>query len=141
MDQRVINAKEKFLSGYNCAQSVLSSFVDTSLLSEDVALKMSCGFGAGMARQQEVCGAITGAIMALGLIYGRGVEQDNTATENAYAKIQVLLDSFKKEYGTIICKELLDGCDLTSEKGQTLFREKGYLKTGVPGILKVCQRF
>jgi len=72
MKTRSDRATEMFLSGYNCAQSVLWSFSDEVRLDPDTALRIACGFGAGMARRQEVCGAVTGGIMVLGLRLGRG---------------------------------------------------------------------
>jgi C_GCAxxG_C_C family probable redox protein len=53
-------AVQKFTSGYNCAQSVLSSFSNDLGLDENTPLKIACGFGAGMGRKQEVCGAVSG---------------------------------------------------------------------------------
>src|ERR1035441_4030849 len=67
MSIRTDIAVEKFLAGYNCAQAVLYSFCDDLGFGKDTALRLACGFGAGMARKQEVCGAITGGIIALGL--------------------------------------------------------------------------
>ena len=69
-------ATAKFTSGYNCAQSVLWAFRDEVGLEEDVALKLATGLGAGMGRKQEVCGAVTGGILVLGLRHGRGRADD-----------------------------------------------------------------
>ena len=57
-------ALKKFLSGYNCAQAVLFSFCDDLGFEQNTALKLACGFGAGMGRKQAVCGAISGGILA-----------------------------------------------------------------------------
>jgi C_GCAxxG_C_C family probable redox protein len=67
MSARSQKAVEKFLSGYNCAQSVLYSFCDDLRFDGDAALRLACGFGAGMGRKQEVCGAVSGGIIAIGL--------------------------------------------------------------------------
>jgi len=58
-------ATSKFLEGFNCAQSVLFSFCDDLQLDKNSALKLSCGFGGGMGRKEEVCGAVSGGIMAI----------------------------------------------------------------------------
>jgi len=97
-------------------------------LAEETALKIACGFGAGMARNQEVCGAITGGILVLGLRYGRGSNDDRSAMELTYSKTRELMGQFSKQHGTLICRELLDGCDLTSEEGQKYFKENELLK-------------
>jgi len=84
-------ATEKFLSGYNCAQSVLYAFREEGDLSEETALKIACGLGAGMARKQEVCGAVTGGILVLGMRYGRGSKDDRSTQERTYVKTQKLI--------------------------------------------------
>jgi C_GCAxxG_C_C family probable redox protein len=127
MKTRSEAATEKFLSGYNCAQSVLWSFSQELLLDPNSALKVACGFGAGIAQRQEVCGAVTGGIMVLGLKYGRGEGQDRTATEETYAKIQELMHLFETKHGTCNCRQLLGGCDFTTEEGRNLFKKKDLL--------------
>lgn len=116
-------AVAKFVEGYNCAQSVFFSFCDDLHIDQDSALKMACGFGAGMGRKQEVCGAVTGGIIAISARYGRGEHDDKTATELTYAKIRQFMDAFAQRQGTYICRELLNGCDLTTENGQKYFKE------------------
>ena len=88
-------AVEKFLSGYNCAQAVVWSFASELQMDPDWALRVACGFGAGMARRQDVCGAVTGGIMVIGMKYGRGTGQDGCATEDTYAKTQALMQGFE----------------------------------------------
>lgn len=116
-------ADAKFIGGYNCAQSVLFSFCDKTNLSPDLALKLACGFGAGMGRKGEVCGAVTGGILALGAMFGRGDKEGRQATELAYAKVKELLTRFSSIHGSCICSELLSGCDLTTLRGQNHFRD------------------
>lgn len=114
-------ATETFLSGYSCAQSVLYSFCDEAGLHPDTALKIACGFGAGIARRQEICGAVTGGIMVLGLKYGRGEEQDLTAMEDTYAKVHELIRRFEDRHGTCSCLQLLGGCNVATEEGRDYF--------------------
>lgn len=120
-------AMSKFMGGYNCAQSVFSAFCEDLGIDQDAALKMACGFGAGMARKGEVCGAVTGGILALGARYGRGENDDRTATEMTYAKTRQLMDQFAARHGSCLCKALLNGADLTMEDGQKSFRENDLL--------------
>ncbi|HOV90293.1 MAG TPA: C-GCAxxG-C-C family protein [Syntrophorhabdaceae bacterium] len=123
-------AIDKFLEGYNCAQSVLYSFCDDLKLDKNIALKIACGFGAGMGRKQEVCGAVTGGIMVIGMKYGRGENQDLTKTDKAYQKTRELMDRFIEKHNTYICRRLIEGCELITVEGQKEFREKE-LKTKV----------
>jgi C_GCAxxG_C_C family probable redox protein len=116
-------AVDKFNEGYNCAQSVLYSFAQELNIGADLALRIATGFGGGMGKKQEVCGAISGAIMVLNLMYGRGEHDEKAKQETAYAKVRELIDLFTKEFGTIRCWELLPGCALQSEEGQKQFRD------------------
>lgn len=126
-------AVEKFLGGYNCAQAVLYSFCDYLGFDKDMALKLSCGFGAGMGRKEEVCGAVTGGIIVLGIKYGRGEGQDRALTEQTYKKVCELMDRFSKKHHTYICRGLLEGCELTTPEGQQEFKEKDLLN-------KICKQ-
>jgi C_GCAxxG_C_C family probable redox protein len=123
MGNKKDTAIQKFTSGYNCAQAVLYAFKDEINLDGNTALKMACGFGAGMGRKGEVCGAVTGGIIAIGTKYGRGENDDKTATENTYEKTKELMYKFQERHGSFICRQLLDECDLTTEEGQLYFRE------------------
>lgn len=107
MNDRSEEAKNNFLSGMNCAQSVLCAFADRCGLDRETALKLASGFGGGIARQREVCGAVTGMCMAVGLIRGPGDNSDKAAKDEHYAFIRGLCDEFRDETGSIICRELL----------------------------------
>ena len=117
-------AISKFTGGYNCAQSVFYAFCEDLGIDEDTALKIACGFGGGIGRKGEVCGAVTGVIMALGVKYGRGENEDGAAVETTYAKTREFMGQFAEKHGSCLCRELLNGCDLATEEGQTTFREK-----------------
>ena len=75
------NAVAKMLEGFNCAQSVLYASCDRLSFDKDTALRVACGLGAGMGRKENVCGALTGGILALGLKHGRGDREDRSRTE------------------------------------------------------------
>ena len=117
LENRVELAKKCFKEGFNCSQAVFSSYCDLLGLDKETGLKISCAFGAGMGREQEVCGAVSGALMLIGLKYGNIKENDKEAKEKTYAKTKELCDSFKSTHGTIICRELL-GCDINTPEGR-----------------------
>lgn len=107
---------------------MLYAFREESDLPEETALKIACGLGAGMGRKEEVCGAVTGGILVLGMRHGRGSKDDRSAMELTYTKARELMDEFSKKHGTFICRKLLHGCELTTEEGQRHFKENDFLK-------------
>lgn len=111
-------AIDRFVSGYNCAQAVLCAFAPDLGLDSDVALRLACGFGGGIARRQEVCGAVSGGVIALGLKFGRGEGQDKALTADTYARVNELLSTFEGVHGTHVCRDLLGGCDISTPDGQ-----------------------
>ncbi len=100
-------AKSLFLQGYNCAQAVFGAFADDFSLDFDFAMKLSSGFGGGMGRLREVCGAVSGMFMVLDMKHGYISPTDIEGKKKLYSHIQNLAKSFEKENGSIICKELL----------------------------------
>jgi C_GCAxxG_C_C family probable redox protein len=123
MSDKADVAVGKFKSGYNCAQAVLFAYCDELNLEKNTALKLASGFGAGMGRKEEVCGAVTGGVLVLGAIHGRGENDGRAATEETYARTRELLERFQSRHGSYICRELLDGCDLTTKDGQNYFKQ------------------
>lgn len=101
-------AFNNFAKGMNCAQAVLLSFSEETGLDEATLLKLSLPFGGGMGRQRLTCGAVTGMVMAYGLIKGIGtIPAHEEKTEN-YKGVRELCDKFKElNRGTVICAELL----------------------------------
>ncbi|HEX2955587.1 MAG TPA: C-GCAxxG-C-C family protein [Chitinispirillaceae bacterium] len=136
MNKRSDVAVQKFNEGFNCAQAVLFSFTDELHLDKETALKLACGFGGGMGRMQEVCGAVSGGIAVIGYKYGRGENGPSDAIATTYAKVLELMTSFERENGSYICKNLLHGCDLKTGDGQKEFKEAGMKK----GICEPCVR-
>ncbi|OPY27681.1 MAG: putative redox-active protein (C_GCAxxG_C_C) [Methanocella sp. PtaU1.Bin125] len=115
-----------FSRGFNCSQAVFSAFSEENGMSREDALKVACAFGAGMGRMGATCGAVTGAFMALGLKYGKYKEGDEAAKEKTYALVNEFAKRFKARNGTIVCKELLEGCDLATSEGAKTFKEQGF---------------
>ena len=116
-------AVNKFKEGYNCAQSMIYSYADDLRIDKSIALKLSCGFGGGLGRKENVCGAITGGILIIGLIFGRGENEDKLKQEETYKYVREFINRFENRYGTIECRSLIDNIDLLSEEGQNKFKE------------------
>jgi C_GCAxxG_C_C family probable redox protein len=115
-------AAAKFNQDYNCAQSVFSGFVEELEISAEAAMKVAGGFGGGMARNQEVCGAVTGGIMVLGLLHGRSDNDSKNKNEVLYPKVQEFMRRFEEEFGSVHCRRLLEGYDLLTVEGREKFK-------------------
>ncbi len=104
-----VKAEKLFRDGYNCSQSVLLAFGDITGLEDETAARLSSSFGGGIGRMREVCGAVSGGCMVLGLIKGYRDPDDREAKKAHYALIREFADRFKEINGSIICRELLSG--------------------------------
>lgn len=102
-----IKAAELFLSGYNCAQAVVAAFCDRTGLTEAQAARLASAFGGGMGRMREVCGAVSGMMMVLSMVYGYDTPGDDGAKKLLYTRVQALAEEFRRENGSIICREIL----------------------------------
>ena len=120
-------AEELFRKGYNCSQSVLMAFGDITGLDEDTAAKIASSFGGGIGRMREVCGAVSGAAMVLGLVRGYSDPDDREAKKAHYALVRAFADRFRELNGSIICRELLAGVD-TIPGGDPEARTHAYYK-------------
>lgn len=101
-------AMSLFNSGMNCAQATFAAFCEETGLDRETAMKLSSSFGGGIGRLREVCGAVSGAAMAAGMLYGDYDPLDQDAKAAHYAFVQELAIRFKEENGTYICRELLE---------------------------------
>lgn len=128
-------AKDLFLSGYNCAQSVLLSFADDLKFSKELAQKMASGFGGGMGKTQETCGAVTGAIMVLGMLKGEEVNNNDELKAAAYGAVKDLTRDFVEEYNTTKCRDLI-ACDLNTPEGAAKFKEDKIMENLCAGCVE-----
>ena len=102
-----LKAAELFRQGYNCAQAVAVAYAGEMGLSEQQAARMASGFGGGMGRMREVCGAVSGMVMVLSQLYGYDDPKDDEGKKVLYTRIQALAEEFRQENGSIICREIL----------------------------------
>ena len=102
-----IYAGELFLKGYNCAQAVVVAFTDVTGLDESFSARLSSSFGGGMGRMREVCGAVSGMLMVLSILYGYDTPGDDESKKRLYIEVQALAGKFREEVGAIVCREIL----------------------------------
>ncbi len=107
MTQRAEKARNYFLEGYNCAQSVFLAFCDLTGLDEKTALLVSSSFGGGMGRLREVCGAVSGMFMAAGILYGYADPKAGEEKMEHYKRIQELAADFRERNSSIVCRDIL----------------------------------
>ena len=110
---RGMYAAELFHKGYNCAQAVFASFGDVTGLDEKTAAKMASSFGGGMGRLREVCGAVSGMLMAVSMLYGYDNPGEHEEKKELYTLVQELAGKFQAEAGSIICRDILKNPDTT----------------------------
>lgn len=126
-------ALARFREGYNCSQSTLSAFAEDLGLPLDMALRVAAPFGGGIGRQGEVCGAASGALMALGLRYGEA-RGDKAAKERAYAAAAEFVRRFEERCGALRCRDLIHA-DMTTPEGLADARERKVFSTECPRFL------
>lgn len=129
--QKTQTAIQYLEQGFGCAQSVLATFSADLGLDEHLALRLATGFGSGMGRMCEVCGALTGAFMVLGLKYGKVISDGSrygTDTETTYRKVAELAKMFKEKNGSIHCRELI-GHDLSNPDERAKVVQLGLFST------------
>ena len=131
---RADEAKKQFEKGFLCAPAVLSTYSEQFGLEKALALKIACGFGAGIGRMGRTCGAVTGALMVIGLKYGQANLADVESREKTYKLIKEFVDKFTALHGSIECKELI-GYDLGDSGGLKLARESGVFTNKCPSFV------
>ncbi len=120
-------ARAYFEEGYSCSQAVFLAFTDVTGLDRETSLRISSSFGGGMGRLREVCGALAAAFMALGAAEGYTDPADTAAKTYHYERVQELGLSFKRRYGTLLCRELLE-LDVVHDLPEPEERTKEYYK-------------
>jgi len=128
MDTKLVEEKAKKMFGAGgllCAESVLTSVSDEAGVISPLIPRIATGFCGGIARTRGMCGAVTGGIMALGILYGR--DNAEQSYETVYEKVQQFLQAFEAEYKSTNCFELT-GYDLGKEEERKAFFEKGMIE-------------
>ena len=128
-------AVERFRSGSNCSQAVLASFAEDYDLDLEQALKLACGFGGGMGRTAQTCGAVTGAVLVLGLAEAEPDPLEPATKTRVYGLVQSFIHQFTERHQTISCRELL-GCDIGTADGYMEAQRLDIFKERCPHYVK-----
>lgn len=113
MNDHAKRAQDLFYAGCNCAQAVFCAFAEDMGLDLDTAARLASSFGGGLGRLRELCGALSGAELALGMLRGYSDVTDPARKAEHYARVRELAERFRAQNGTILCRELLKGVKTT----------------------------
>jgi len=132
MGEKAKEALELFKGGHFCSQAVLMPFCEKLGMDRQTAMKVASGFGGGMGRMGEVCGAVTGAFMVLGLDAWTAETPSPDEKNKVVQRIRKFAELLKSSHGSILCKDLLDGCVIGTPEGNRQATERGL-------FLSVCR--
>lgn len=133
--ERSDRAVAHFNAGFSCSQAICQAYGEEFGLSPADAARVAAGFGGGIARTDQLCGAVSGGVMVLGLAYGGTSGDDLAAREATYAAVQEFLAAFETVHGSISCTELL-GYNLGIQADAAAAREAGAVPRVCPGLVR-----
>ncbi len=102
-------ARENFFRGENCTQAVLLAFSDALCADETFLRNAARPFGGGMGRLRLTCGAVSGAVMAIGLFF------PERSKSELYGLVQKFARAFAEKNGSVVCGELLAGAGIAAD--------------------------
>jgi len=128
IESRVSTAITFFEQGYNCSQSVFMAYSDIYGIEQEMAARLATSFGGGMGRLREVCGAVSGMFLILGLQYPFTDTKDKVAKNTNYKAVQRTANEFKSIMGSYVCADLLK-IKHESQQPESSERTDAYYKT------------
>ena len=133
----VDRAEALFREGFSCSQSVLMAFAPGLGMPETQAALVSSAFGGGMARHGWTCGAVTGALMAIGLYAGHTAAQDTATKDELYERAQALVARFEERHGATVCRQLV-GADMLDPAARQAASDRGVFTTLCPELVRTA---
>lgn len=130
----ITEAKGLFAQNYSCAQSILMTFVERYGLTREEAVRIAAAFGGGILGTRQICGAVSGALMVIGLEKGSLDPDDKAGKERLYAIGQQFTQQFSARFGATDCRSLI-GVDVSTPEKLQLAREQGIFTTLCPGLV------
>ncbi len=135
-DNKPEHAKNQFLKSMNCSQAILETYAPSMGMTVQQARKVAAAFAGGMGMGSE-CGAVTGALMVIGMKYGKTVDSDSHADGETFKHVAELVTEFKARHKHIGCSELLES-DMGTPEGVKKAADKGYFTSRCPGYVKTA---
>ena len=127
-------AVDYYSHNFNCSQGVFTVYAVEHGIDEKLALKLATNFGGG-ARKGEMCGAVSGALMVLGLLYGHSESDDLDTKAKSYAMSEDYMSRFIQKNSSVVCRELL-GYDLSKPEEKAIIMEKNLFRTFCPEVIR-----
>jgi C_GCAxxG_C_C family probable redox protein len=121
---------------FNCSQAIVRTYGPDYGLSALDAVRVSCGFGGGM-RRGDMCGAVTGALMILGLRFGARDASDTSAKAGVYSKVAEFYSKFESRCDSVSCRDLL-GCDISTPEGMEHAASNNLFNTVCPKMVQTA---
>ncbi|OGF98111.1 MAG: hypothetical protein A3F83_00585 [Candidatus Glassbacteria bacterium RIFCSPLOWO2_12_FULL_58_11] len=140
MPSKAVQAESAFRGGLNCAQAILSTYGPDYGLDRGQALCLAMGLGGGFGRQGEVCGAVSGACLVLGLkLGGTGDPAEKKTKEETYRLVEAFNARFRAAHGSLLCRDLL-GLELCKPADLEKARQQGLFASLCPGLVRDAAR-
>lgn len=124
---KVEMASQMFRGGCACSQAILATYGPALGLPRNTAMQVAAGFAGGM-RLGETCGAVTGALMVLGLRHASEHSETAAGRADVYARVLEFQKRFQNQHGSLICRQLL-GVDVSTPEGMKQAREQNLFQT------------
>lgn len=128
-------AQTYFGQGFSCSQAVFAAYADDFGLDRELALRAAGAFGGGIARTGNACGALSGALMVIGLQHGMVRAEAPQAKEHTYTVAREFIERFRAANGATDCRDLL-GYDMSTAEGSKAIKEAGVTKTICPKLVQ-----
>jgi C_GCAxxG_C_C family probable redox protein len=136
IQNRPEHAQKRFLKSMNCSQAILETYAEEMGMSIELARKVSSAFAGGMGMGAE-CGAVTGALMVIGMKYGKTVDTDSSADQKTFSSAAAFVEAFKKEHGESKCSHLM-GTDMGTSEGVKHAQDQGLFLSACPRFVKTA---
>ena len=137
IEAAVDRAESLFREGFACSQAVLMAFAPRLGMEERQAALVASAFGGGMARHGWTCGALTGALMALGLHGGHSTAEDTATKDALYARVQALVGRFEERHGAAACRQLT-GVNMLDPAERQAASDRGVFTTLCPQLVRTA---
>lgn len=128
-------ARACFGQGFSCSQAVFAAYAEEFGIDRDAALRVAAAFGGGLARSGGPCGAMSGALMVIGLEHGMVTADMPQAKEQTYTMAQEFVERFRAANGAVDCRDLL-GYDMSTAEGRQAIKEAGVTKQVCPRLVE-----